>query len=79
MPKLRRNPREAEIAESLRTIYGGMMDVTDMQRELGVKDRRTAEKFLDGVNHIIVNRRKKWRVGDVAHKIYQMEEITCFD
>lgn len=79
MPKLRRNAREVEIAEELRSRYGGMMDVYDMQHELGVKDRRTAEKFLDGVTHINVNRRKKWRVYDVAHRIYQQEGVTCFD
>ncbi|MBO7172341.1 MAG: hypothetical protein J6V52_05260 [Bacteroidaceae bacterium] len=79
MPKLRRNVREAEIADDLRKQYGGMMDVTDMQHELGVKDRRTAERFLDGLTHVTVNRRKKWRVGDVAHRIYQQEGTTCFD
>ena len=79
MPKLRRNAREVEIADELRSRYGGMMDVSDMQHERGVKDRRTAEKFLDGVTHINVNRRKKWRVYDVAHRIYQQEGVTCFD
>ena len=77
MPKLRRNSRESEIAEELRKHYGGMLSVDDMRDELGVKDRRTVEKFLFGLNHIVVNGRKKWRVCEVAHRIYEKEITTC--
>lgn len=77
MPKLRRSSREEEIATEMRRFYGGMLCVEDVRRELGAKDRRTAERFMDGVNPINVNGRKKWRVGDVAKRIYEKECVTC--
>ena len=77
MPKLRLPLRAQEIADEMRAVSGGMMDVEDVKRELGAKDRRTAEKFLDGVTYVVVNRRKKWRVSDVARRIYDQEELVC--
>lgn len=77
MPKLRRNAREIQIADDLRDVYGGMMGVEDIRQELGAKDRRTAEKFVDGLPLVKVNGRKKWRVYDVAKRIYEMEEAVC--
>lgn len=77
MPKLRRCSREEEIAIEMRRFYGGMMGVEAVRQELGAKDRRTAEKFMDGIVPINVNGRKKWRVGDVAKRIYEMEGVTC--
>ena len=77
MPRLRRSEREMQIAEDLRAVYGGMLCVEDVRQELGAKDRRTAEKFVDGLSHINVNGRKKWRVYDVAKRIYEMEGEPC--
>ena len=77
MPRLRRSPRETQIADDLREIYGGMLGVEEIRRELGAKDRRTAEKFVDGLAPINVNGRKKWRVYDVAKRIYEMEGALC--
>lgn len=77
MPRLRRNPREMQIADELREVYGGMLCVEDIRQELGAKDRRTAEKFVDGIPPINVNGRKKWRVYDIAKRIYEMEGIMC--
>ena len=77
MPKLRRSAREEEIATEMRRFYGGMLCVEDVRKELGAKDRRTAEKFMDGIPPINVNGRKKWRVGDVAKRIHEQEVATC--
>lgn len=77
MPKLRLPLRAQQIADELREVYGGMLCVEQVKRELGVKDRRTAEKFLDGVPFVMVNKRKCWRVSDIARRIYDQEEIPC--
>jgi hypothetical protein len=69
--------RAQQIADEMRAVYGGMLNVEQMKRELGVKDRRTAEKFLQGVPFVIVNKRKHWRVNDIARRIYDQEEIPC--
>lgn len=77
MPKLRKPLRAQEIADELRAVYGGMLSVEDLKRELGAKDRRTAEKFMENASYVSVNGRKKWRVGDVAMRIYEKEEKAC--
>lgn len=50
-----------EIAEKRRTmrgIYGGMMSLTDLTRELGLKDPRTAKAWAaaNGIGNRIGNR-----------------------
>lgn len=35
----------AEKRRTLRSIYGGMMSLTDLTRELGLKDRRAAKAW----------------------------------
>lgn len=77
MPKLRKPKRAQEIADELRGFYGGMLGIEDVKLELGAQDRRTAEKFLANVPYIAVNGRKKWRVGDVAMRIYEKEVTPC--
>lgn len=77
MPKLRKPLRAQEIASELRMEYGGMLCVEDLKRELGAKDRRTAEKFMENASYVCVNGRKKWRVGDVAMRIYEKEVQAC--
>lgn len=77
MPKLRKPLRVQELAEELRARYGGMIGVEEMKVELGAKDRRTAEKFLEDVSYVLVNGRKRWRVIDVAMRIYEQEVIPC--
>lgn len=77
MPKLRKPLRAQQIAEELREIYGGMLGVEEIKKELGAKDRRTAEKFVGNLAFVNVNGRKKWRVGDVAMRIYEQEENPC--
>lgn len=74
MPRLRLPLRAQEIADEMRAIYGGMLNIEDIKLELGVQDRRTAEKFVDGLPFVVVNRRKRWRVSDIARRIYDKEE-----
>ena len=58
-------------ARELRTIYGGYMCVEDVKRELGLKDRRAAERFLNSVQYVKVNNRRRYSVTDVAKELYK--------
>lgn len=58
-------------AKELRSIYGGYMCVEDVKRELGLKDRRAAERFLDGTPYVKVNNRRRYSVMDVAKTLYK--------
>ncbi len=72
--KLIRNPVEDAIAEEIRRNYGGMMSLIAVQNFLGVKDGRTALRFLSGVPSYDINGSSKWRASDVAHKL---AEVQC--
>lgn len=76
MPRVRllKSPVEDEIAAEIRANYGGMLALAAVQDFLGVKDCRTARRFLDGVPVYNVNGRNKWRASDVAHKL---AEVQC--
>lgn len=64
-------PEQLAIEDELRERYGGMMKALDVARELGLKHHSSYENWLSDVPHVIVNGLKKWRVKDVAEKIYQ--------
>lgn len=70
--KLARNPVEDEIAEEIRRDYGGLLNLTAVQKFLGVKDCRTALRFLEGVPSYDINGRNKWRASDIAHKLVEV-------
>lgn len=68
MPKIIRQEVKA-LAEELRKRYGGMMTIADTMKELGYKDRHSAERWLKDVRFTKLGVRKKWRVSDIAEKI----------
>ena len=70
MPKLGMNNDESELAEDLRRKYGGMLKVSDVCTELGYKQRRMAVVWLSDVPCYIVNNVAKYRVSDIARKLY---------
>lgn len=76
MPKVRIGvpQRQREIEDDLRARYGGAMTAKDVGVELGMKHPNTYNGWLADVPAIVVNNRKKWRVADVAGKIYQNTE-----
>ena len=61
-------------ADDLRTRYGGMMSLADVGEELGLGDKPT-RKWLEGITAIDINGRKRYRVMDVAGKLYRNTEI----
>lgn len=64
-------PQQKDIEEDLRERYGGgMMTAIDVGRELGIKDHTSYEAWLSDVPYYIVNNRKRWRVADIAKKMY---------
>ena len=63
--------RQREIAEELRERYGGMMTASDVMRELGLNHDAPTTRWLEGVPAVIVNNRKRYRVSDIASKIYR--------
>ena len=69
MPKIL-NLATKEIAEELRSRYGGMMTCQDIMREIGAKHHTAGERWVADIPYTIVNGRKKWRVSEVARKIY---------
>lgn len=73
MPKLRPPKRVTDYADELRHIYGGMMTVTDVMKEIGADSMKTAKKYLDTVPAYDVNGRKKYRVTDVARRVFESE------
>lgn len=77
MPKVTFNipQKQREIAEELREHFGGMMTATDVGRELGISHDASISKWLADVPSVTVNNRKRWRVSDVAAKIYKEMEI----
>lgn len=62
--------RQREISEELRHLYGGMMTATDVMHELGFKHDSPTSKWLADVPAVKVNGRKRYRVSDIAKKIY---------
>lgn len=80
MPRVKTGiPREQlEIEEDLRSRYGGMMRITDVQTELGVKRYETARQWLQDVPMTRVNKSKRWRVAAVAEKIYRDTRVEAY-
>lgn len=60
-----------DYAEDLRKRYGGLMTITDVGREIGVKDFKSIKKFLIGVPVVDVNGRPKYGVIDFARRIHE--------
>ena len=77
MPARRVPEWEKEKREDLRKRYGGMLNLTDVQKELGLRDPKTARAFLAGVPSTVVCRRRKWAVEDLARKLYEEREVAA--
>lgn len=72
MPKLKKfKPIEQQEREDeLRSLYGGMMTIADVSEELGRVHFKTAQKWLSGLPAVSVNGRLRFRVADVAERMY---------
>lgn len=73
--KLMRDPAEDVIAEEIRKNYGGMMNLATVQSFLGVKDCRTARRFLNGVTSYSINGRSMWMASDIAHRLVEVRDL----
>lgn len=56
-------------ANEIRKNYGGMLDLHGVTLLLGVKNPRTATRWLADVDAVMVNGRKRWQAADLARKI----------
>lgn len=65
---------EKEKRSDLRDRHGGLMNLTEVQRELGAKDPKTARAFLEDLPYILVGKQKKWDVADVARRMNERRE-----
>lgn len=70
MPRRRRGEWEIEKSKALRAEYGGHLNLAQIQRELGCKDRRTAEEWLGDMPYIRVGSQRKWSAEEIAEKLY---------
>lgn len=72
MPKVTWNipDEEKRIAEELRKRYGiGTLSIPQVQQELGLS-RSSTLHWLEDVPVLRIEKRNKYRVSDIAHKIY---------
>lgn len=66
---------EKRIAEELRKRYGiGTLSIPQVQEELGLS-RNGALAWLKDVPALRIESRKKYRVSDIAHKMYLCMEF----
>ncbi len=64
-------PKEQlDLENELRNRYGGMMTAKDVGRELGMHRHEAYSLWLADVSYVLVNNRKRYRVTEVAKKIY---------
>lgn len=71
MPARRLSEWEKEKRADLRQRHGGKLGLSEIKDELGVKDPKTARKWLDGLPFSYVGNRKKWDVEDIAKRLYE--------
>lgn len=78
MPRLKKfKPLEVEEREEeLRKLYGGMMSSADVAEELGRMDPKSVRKWLSGIAGVNVNGRLRFRVADIAERMYQCREVA---
>lgn len=67
---------EKEKRADLRERYGGMMNLTQVQRELGALSPKTARAWLSGLTHSKVGKQKKWAIEDVARRMQEKRTIA---
>lgn len=70
MPARRISEWEKAKRAELRELYGGMMTMTEIQRELGLKSPHSVRVFLEDLPYILVGKQKRWDVADVAGRMY---------
>lgn len=71
MPKISK-PLSQKIritADYIRHDYGGMLSVTQVTKLLGMRNRKSADKWLADVDYININGRKRYMALDLAKKI----------
>ena len=69
MPARKIPQTERDISDALRSMYGGMMTLTDIGQELGISHRDSIVRWITGMPCVKINGRKKWMVKDVARRI----------
>ena len=71
MPKISK-PLSQQIritADYIKRDYGGMLSVTQVAKLLGMRNRKSADKWLADVDYININGRKRYMALDLARKI----------
>jgi len=65
------------ITSDIRKNYGNMLNIAQLARALGYKDRRAAVAFMEGVPAINMGKEKKYLATDVAKRICDRMEISA--
>lgn len=65
--------RQLEIEEDLRTRYKGMMTISEVGNELGLKNRTYIGAFLADLPVYKLHGRRRWRIADVAKRLSDLE------
>lgn len=59
-----------ETEKELVDLYGRRMSISQIGREIGIKDWNTILKFVSGLNPLVINGRKHYKTSEVAELIY---------
>lgn len=68
--------RQLEIEEDIRSRHPGMLTMADVGAELGVKNRSTIRRFLEGLPSYEISGRRRWRISDVAKRLCELVGTT---
>lgn len=68
-----KSTRQQEIEDDIRSRRKGMLTLQNVIDELGMNNRISAMRFLDGLPAYDINGRRRWRISDVAKRIAEME------
>lgn len=64
---------QLQIENRLFYRFGGMMTVTDVLKQIGMKKRSVAQELLADVPYEKVGRSRLYAVEDVAEKLYELK------
>ncbi|MBQ3379703.1 MAG: hypothetical protein IJG50_07580 [Clostridia bacterium] len=72
---MRQTREEKALVRELRELYGGAMTLADITREIGAVKPATGKKWAQDLPAVRINGRLRWRVTDVARKLYESREV----
>ena len=65
--------RQKELEDDIRSRHGGMLSAAEVGREIGVQNKASVRRFLEGLPAYEVGGRRRWRIADVAKRLADSE------